>query len=100
MLFINSMAKQKSISNYKPIFRTNNCFATGNLRLMGKEKTHIKFEIKHSKEYKIQALGFNMSEHYEQINNKKPFDILYTISRNTFNSSSLLEVTLKSISFK
>ena len=88
------------LSNYKPIFRTNNCFATGNLRLMGKEKTHIKFEITDSKEYKIQALGFNMSEYYEQINKKTPFDILYTISRNTFNSSSLLEVTLKSISFK
>ena len=88
------------LSNYKPIFRTNNCFATDNLRLMGKEKTHIKFEIRDSQDYKIQALGFNMSEHYEQINNKKPFDILYTISRNTFNSSSLLEVTLKSISFK
>ena len=62
----------KKDSNYKPIFRTNNCFATGNLRLMGKEKTHIKFEITDSQDYKIQALGFNMSEHYEQINNKKP----------------------------
>ena len=87
-------------SNYRPIFRTNNCCGTGNLRLIGKEKTHIKFEISDSKDNKIQALGFNMSEHYEQINNKQHFDILYSISRNTFNNSSSLELTIKAISFK
>ena len=87
-------------SNYRPIFRTNNCFGTGNLRLIGKEKTHIKFEISDSEDNKIQALGFNMSEHYEQINNKQHFDILYSISRNTFNNSSSLELTIKAISFK
>ena len=87
-------------SNYRPIFRTNNCCGTENLRLIGKEKTHIKFEISDSEDNKIQALGFNMSEHYEQINNKQHFDILYTISRNTFNNSSSLELTIKAISFK
>ena len=88
------------LSNYKPIFRTNNCCGTSNIRLMGKDKTHIKFEIKDSQDNKIHALGFNMSEHYDQIKNKEPFDILYTMSRNTFNNSSLLELNLKSISFK
>ena len=87
-------------SNYRPIFRTNNCCGTGNLRLIGKEKTHIKFEISDSEYNKIQALGFNMSEHYEQINNKQHFDILYSISRNTFNNSSSLELTIKAINFK
>ena len=87
-------------SNYRPIFRTNNCCGTGNLRLIGKEKTHIKFEISDSEDNKIQALGFNMSEHYEQINNKQHFDILYSISRNTFNNSSSLELTIKAFSFK
>ena len=87
-------------SNYRPIFRTNNCCGTGNLRLIGKEKTHIKFEISDSEDNKIQALGFNMSEHYQQINNKQHFDILYSISRNTFNNSSSLELTIKAISFK
>ena len=67
---------------------------------MGKEKTHIKFEIKDSQDFKIQAIGFNMSEHYEQINNKESFDILYTISRNTFNNSTSIELNLKSIGFK
>ena len=80
------------LSNYRPIFRTNNCCGTGNLRLIGKEKTHIKFEISDSKDNKIQALGFNMSEYYQQINNKQHFDILYSISRNTFNNSSSLEL--------
>ena len=88
------------LSNYKPIFRTNNCFGAGNLRLMGKQKTHIKFEVKDSEDFKIQAIGFNMSEYYEQINNKEPFDILYTISRNTFNNSTSIELNLKSIGFK
>ena len=88
------------LSNYRPIFRTNNCCGTGNLRLIGKEKTHIKFEISDSEDNKIQALGFNMSEHYEQINNKQHFDILYSISRNTFNNSSSLELTIKAINFK
>ena len=88
------------LSNYRPIFRTNNCCGTGNLRLIGKEKTHIKFEVSDSEDNKIQALGFNMSEHYQQINNKQHFDILYTISRNTFNNSSSLELTIKAISFK
>ena len=87
-------------SNYRPIFRTNNCCGTGNLRLIGKEKTHIKFEISDSEDNKIQAFGFNMSEHYKQINNKQHFDILYSISRNTFNNSSSLELTIKAISFK
>ena len=87
-------------SNYRPIFRTNNCCGTGNLRLIGKEKTHIKFQISDSEDNKIQALGFNMSEHYKQINNKQHFDILYSISRNTFNNSSSLELTIKAISFK
>ena len=87
-------------SNYRPIFRTNNCCGTGNLRLIGKEKTHIKFEVSDSEDNKIQALGFNMSEHYQQINNKQHFDILYSISRNTFNNSSSLELTIKAISFK
>ena len=88
------------LSNYKPIFRTNNCFGAGNLRLMGKEKSHIKFKIKDSQDFEILAIGFNMSEHYEQINNKEPFDILYTISRNTFNNSTSIELNLKSIRFK
>ena len=87
-------------SNYKPTFRTNNCCLAGNLRLMGKEKNHIKFQITDSTDHKIQALGFNMPEHYEQINNKEKFDILYAISRNTFNNSSLLELNIKAISFK
>ena len=88
------------LSNYRPIFRTNNCCGTGNLRLIGKEKAHIKFEVSDSEDNKIQALGFNMSEHYQQINNKQHFDILYTISRNTFNNSSSLELSIKAISFK
>ena len=88
------------LSNYRPIFRTNNCCGTGNLRLIGKEKTHIKFEVSDSEDNKIQALGFNMSEYYQQINNKQHFDILYSISRNTFNNSSSLELTIKAISFK
>ena len=88
------------LSNYRPIFRTNNCCGTGNLRLIGKEKNHIKFEVSDSEDNKIQALGFNMSEHYQQINNKQHFDILYSISRNTFNNSSSLELTIKAISFK
>ena len=88
------------LSNYRPIFRTNNCCGTGNLRLIGKEKTHIKFEVSDSEDNKIQALGFNMSEHYQQINNKQHFDILYSISRNTFNNSSSLELSIKAISFK
>ena len=66
------------LSNYRPIFRTNNCCGTGNLRLIGNEKNHIKFEVSDSEDNKIQALGFNMSEHYQQINNKQHFDILYS----------------------
>jgi single-stranded-DNA-specific exonuclease len=88
------------LSNYRPIFRTNNCCGAGNLRLIGKEKNHIKFEVSDSEDNKIQALGFNMSGHYQQINNKQHFDILYTISRNTFNNSSSLELSIKAISFK
>lgn len=62
-------------------------------RIIGKDKTHIKFFTK----YGFDMLYFNGANEYSSINKPKCIDVIGTLGINTFNGKSTLQVLINNI---
>ena len=59
---------------------------------------HIKFELVDSKSNKIMnGIGFNMSEYFDYIKLRKPFDICYTIEENKRRGATTVQLLIKAV---
>ena len=81
--------------NMTPVFYTKNIKDTGYGKQIGKENEHLKLFVKQNNSDGISAIGFSLGNKLEIA--KKPFEAVYTISENEFNSKVDLQLMLKDI---
>jgi len=86
--------------NMRPVFVTHHCKDTGGSRLVGKDQTHLKLEIRDSSGIQIQGIGFGMGANLITIKNQLPFSILYTLEENEYNGIVSLQLKVKDLKFE
>lgn len=84
--------------NTKPVFLTRNVYDFGTSKIVGRKMEHVKFELIDSKGDKIMnGIGFNMSEYFSYIKERKPFDICYTIEESKRRGATTVQLQIKAI---
>ena len=86
--------------NNVPIFKTSNCFDSGNSKIVGKNNEHLKLEISNNKKNMISGIAFGNSDKLNQIKSGNPFDILYSIEENKWNGKSSIQLKIEEIQIK
>lgn len=85
--------------NPEPAFMTRGVFIK-DARLVGKDKTHIKLSLQqkdNSPGPPFGAIGFRMAEVYSKITSRKPVDVIYSLTLDSWNGNHRLELKLKDI---
>lgn len=85
--------------NLQPVFLTKNVVDNGHGRTVGINGEHLRLElIQESRPFEpVQAIGFQMGEHFEYIKTGNPFDICYTIDENEFRGNISQQIKIKDI---
>jgi len=86
------------LENKRPIFKTDNCTITDELKFVGKESQIVKSFIMDSSDTILPFISFSKKD--ELINLKSPFDILYTVNLNTFSGQEAVELTIRELYIK
>ena len=84
--------------NTKPKFLSKNIYVDGIPKLLGKDQSTIKFNIK-QREGLFEAIGFRMIDEYEKLIKGVPIDIVYSISENHWNGKISLQLEIKEIRY-
>ena len=83
--------------NQKPVFITRNCVDAGTSKLVGKKQEHIKLDAIDKSGKMMNCIAFGMGEHFEDIKNKEPFDIIYTVEENHHRNTVSIQLLIKGI---
>ncbi len=76
--------------NNKPLFVSRNISDYGTSRIVGKESEHIRLELIDPETGFIQnGIAFNQADKFDIIKSGKPFDIVYTIEENSYNTGNI-----------
>jgi len=84
------------MGNNEPLFVSENVIVE-NVRFVGNESQHVKLEVFTHKSKVYEAIGFGLSKKAMQIKVGDKIDIVYTISQNTWNNRTILQLKLKDI---
>jgi single-stranded-DNA-specific exonuclease len=77
---------------------TRNVTDTGNSKVVGSNKEHLKLEIVDEEGIVFQGIAFSPEpEHIKHILEKHPFSLCYSIDKNDFNGNSTLQLMVKEI---
>tara|TARA_B100001093_G_scaffold462637_1_gene478015 strand:- start:1500 stop:3203 length:1704 start_codon:yes stop_codon:yes gene_type:complete len=77
-------------NNPQPLFISKGIKARGPIRCIGKDETHLKFNVAH-----CEAIGFGMADQKELLDGK--VDLAYHIEENTFRNQRKLQLRLVDI---
>lgn len=85
--------------NMSPIFLSKDVVEEGSARIVGSEEKHIKMRVLYPDKASqpLDAIGFNLKEHFSAISSKNSFDILYHVEENTWNYNTTILLNLKDI---
>ena len=84
--------------NMKPVFLSSGLRDNGYGKTVGAEQTHLKLNIISGADQKTyNAIGFNLGNKKDLINNGKPFEAAYTLEENTWNGITTIQLNLKDI---
>jgi len=86
------------LENKRPIFKTDNCTITDELKFVGKESQIVKSFIMDCSDTILPFISFSKKD--ELINLNSPFDILYTVNLNTFSGQESIELTIRELYIK
>ena len=86
------------LENRRPVFRTNNCHFSNDLKFIGKESQIVKSIICDSSGSCVPFISFNHKDKIKRLNSG--FDILYTADINRYSGREEIEITLKEIGAK
>ena len=86
------------LENRRPVFRTNNCHFSNDLKFIGKESQIVKSIISDSSGSCVPFISFNYKDKIKSLNSG--FDILYTTDINRYSGKEEIEITLKEIGAK
>lgn len=67
------------------------------IKLLGREKNHLKMSLLQNGSPAFDAIGFGMGEFADSIKTSTVIDIAYTVDTNTWNGSTKLQLKLKDI---
>ena len=82
--------------NRTPNFISKNVTDYGWGKKVGEDKSHVRLVLNKSDD-RITAIGFRMADDFKLTNDKKEFDICYSIDENTWNGKTSLQLRLKGI---
>jgi single-stranded-DNA-specific exonuclease len=84
--------------NPNPVFIASNVYVFNSLASF-KDK-HLRFLIgQEGSEHIFQAVAFDLSEHYNKLSRRDPFQMVFTVEENTFNGTTTLQLRIKDIKF-
>ena len=85
--------------NQKPVFCSLNVKDYGTSRLVGKDLEHVKLDVvDDSTSTPTHGIAFGMHQHSKDIiEDRKPFNICYTVEENTYNGNTSLQILVKDI---
>jgi single-stranded-DNA-specific exonuclease len=88
--------------NLAPVFVARNVRDTGDARLVGANKEHIKLSlVQQDNPGKIfPAIAFQQANHYPSIHRGNPFDICFSVEENNFRGNRTLQLNIKDIKVK
>ena len=87
--------------NMKPIFMSTGLRDNGYGKKVGAEGDHLKLNIIAGADNKTyNAIGFNLGNKINRINNGQSFEAVYTIEENTWQNITSLQLNLKDIRLK
>lgn len=88
-------------SNSTPVFISKNILNSGNSRLVGSDKKHLKLELVDPESGTIiQGIGFGLGKYFDQISQQIPFDIIYTLDINHWKNKQTIQLMVKDIRFR
>ncbi len=64
---------------------------------MGNDEEHLKLFVRQNNSEGISAIGFGLGNKIELTTNKKPFNAVYCIDENEWNSKTTVQLRLKDI---
>ena len=79
--------------NYAPVFLSENIEFHKDVRKLGKDKSHLKIDIKREKDY-ISAIGFGLAHKLDTINNKQLFHVCYSVIKNEWKGKEKIELRM------
>ena len=76
--------------NNKPLFVSRRLRDSGNSRLVGRNNEHIRLEMSDPETgFAHNGIAFNMAEKFDIVKSGKPFDVVFSIEENTYNSNNI-----------
>jgi single-stranded-DNA-specific exonuclease len=86
--------------NMSPVFVTENVYDTGDSRLVGNDRDHLKLSLIQEDNPKIfLGIAFQMSHHFKRIQQGVPFSVCYSIGENNFRGESTIQLRVKDIQY-
>jgi single-stranded-DNA-specific exonuclease len=82
--------------NRRPVFVTRGVRSVGSPRLVGDTAAHLKCQFQ-SNGTALEAIGFDMADHYEKLLLNKPLDIAYVVEENEWQGNRRIQLQLKDI---
>lgn len=87
--------------NMSPVFESNGLTDTGDSRLVGTEKEHLKLSlVQQPANRQYDAIAFQLAEHYPDVHRRRPFSICYTLHENVFKGVTSMQLRVKDIKFE
>lgn len=83
--------------NMTPVFLSKNMKDTGYGKTLGKDEDHLRLYVKQNESAGFAAIGFGLAKKISIIENKKPFEAVYSIEENEWNGNVSLQLKMKDI---
>lgn len=83
--------------NMTPVFISKSVYDTGYGKPMGLNDEHLKLFLKQNNSEGVAAIGFGLGGKYNLVTNKKPIEIVYSLSENEWNGKTTLQLNLKDL---
>ncbi|MCC2545764.1 single-stranded-DNA-specific exonuclease RecJ [Hymenobacter sp. BT175] len=82
--------------NCNPVFESEQVYAVpGSARVVG--TTHLKLTLTQDGHQNVDAIGFGLAEHYEQVLSGQPFSVCYTVELNDYRGTKSLQLRVKDL---
>jgi single-stranded-DNA-specific exonuclease len=86
--------------NMSPVFVTENVYDTGDSRLVGNERDHLKLSLIQEDNPKVfHGIAFQMAQHYKKIRKGSPFSVCYSISENSYRGITSIQLRVRDIQY-
>jgi single-stranded-DNA-specific exonuclease len=83
--------------NRTPVFMSQNLTDIGFAKGVGENQKHLKCKVTQGNAKPIDAIGFNLGNRLADLQNKKPFDAVYSIDENEWQGNVSLQLKIRDI---